>query len=76
MGRKQCPLLLAIHKAILLLNNALLTNLACIWMTAEELQERLAHAGVSNILKLSFVVDALRLYNHNDCFMAKTVTIL
>ena len=73
MGRKKCPLLLAIRKAILPLNNSLLSNLGCIWVTAEELHERLVRAGVCKTLKLSFVVDALRLYNPDCCFMAKTV---
>ena len=73
MGRKQCLLLLATRKAILPLNNTLPEDLACIWVTPEELHERLVHAGVSNTLKLSFVVDALKLYNADDCFMAKTV---
>ena len=61
MGRKQCPLLF-ICEAKLPLNNTLPADLACIWVTPEELHEQLVHAGVCKILKLSLVV--LRVETH------------
>ena len=71
MARKQCLLLLAIRKAILPLNNTLPDDLACIWVTPEELHERLLRAGVSKTLPLSLVVDAIRRNNTDCCFLAK-----
>ena len=73
MGRKQCPLLSSIRKAILLLNNTLPQNIACIWITAEELHDRLVFAGDKRALKPAMVVDALRLHTTDGCSMAKRV---
>ena len=73
MGRNQCLLLLAIHKAILPLNNTLPEDLACIWVTPKELHERLVHAGVCKTLKLSLVVDDIRRNNPDCCLLAKTI---
>ena len=72
MVRKQCLLMLAICKAILPLNNTLPEDLACIWVTPEELHERLVRGGVSKTLKLSLVVDAIRRNNPDCCLLAKS----
>jgi len=71
MGRKKCLLLVAIRKAILPLNNTLPEDIACIWVTPEELHERLVRAGVSKTLNLSLVVDAIRRNNPDCCLLAK-----
>ena len=73
MPRKQCPLLCSTRKPILPLNNALLNSFTSIWITAEELHERLVLAGVKRALKSAMVANALRLHNTDERFMVKTV---
>ena len=73
MTRKTCPLLTSIRKAILPLNNSLPYSVASIWMTPLELHRRLLMAGVSKRLTLCMLTDTLRLNNHGETFMTKTV---
>ena len=63
----------SIQKSILPLNNTLPKSLTSIWITAEELHERLVLAGVNSALKPVMVAYALRLHNTDECFMAKSV---
>jgi len=65
--------LLAIQKAILPLNIVLSRSLTSIWMTTEELHERIVLAGINGALKPAVVVNTLRLHNPDEYFIAKRV---
>ena len=60
-----------IKKNILLLNNDLPDNFGSIWVTGEELHQRLLHAGVDISLTLEMVQDALRNSNRGEVFLKK-----
>lgn len=60
-----------IRKLILSLHNAVPNNIKHLWVTAEEILQRLIHGGVSHLLKLSLVQDALKRNNNDDLFLKK-----
>ena len=62
MGKKEASTKIAIKKLIFFLNNALPDENASIWVKAEEIHERLIHAGVSRSLPLHLVQE---LRNHH-----------
>ena len=57
---------MTIKKLIFFLNNALPDENASIWVKAEEIHERLIHAGVSRSLPLHLVQEALQRNNKDD----------
>jgi len=59
------PLGVLIKRHILLLNNELPPTVASIWVTSEELHQRLIHTGVRKSLTLEMVHDSLRRNNTN-----------
>jgi len=59
------PLGVLIKRHILLLNNELPPTVASIWVTSEELHQRLIHTGVRKSLTLEMVQDSLRRNNTN-----------
>ena len=61
----------AIKRLILPLNNALPDNLQHFWVTAEEIHERLIHAGVAPSLTLSLVQEALLRNNKGETFVKR-----
>ena len=56
----------ALHCAILPLNNALPEHIQHLWVTLQEMHERLIYAGVPQSLTLSHVQNALRYKNRYD----------
>ena len=56
----------ALSDAVLPLNNALPDDLQYLWVTVQEMYERLVYAGVPQSLTLSHVQNALRYKNRND----------
>ena len=68
MDRKK--LLSTIRTLALQLNNKLPDNVGYYWVTYEELHQRLIHAGVSKLLSLDHVKDALVRSNKGQRFLA------
>ena len=56
----------ALSDAVLPPNNALPDDLQHLWVTVQEMYERLVYAGVPQSLTLSHVQNALRYKNRND----------
>ena len=68
MDRKK--LLSTIKTLALQLNNKLPDNVGYYWVTYEELHQRLIHAGVSKLLSLDHVKDAVNRSNKGQRFLA------
>ena len=68
MGRKQCPFATAVKRNLLPLNNTLPSDLASIWLTSEEIYERLIFSGVDRSLTITMIRSALQ--HNNDNHMA------
>ena len=59
-----------IKRNILQLNNKMPESVASFWVTTEEMHDRLIHAGVSRLLRLDHVKDAVKRFNTNGIFLA------
>lgn len=70
MGRKK-DIRTTIRKLALKLNNELPADLCELWLTPEEIHERLLHGGVDRRLSLDFVLDALKYCNTGEVFVKK-----
>ena len=71
--QKQIKKLLSLIKQdALKLNNLLPDEVSHFWITSEEFHERLLHAGVSRLLELSHIEDALQHSNKEGEKYVKT----
>ena len=65
------PIKGAQNKSLILLNNYLPEDYGSIWVTDEEIRDRLLHCGVHNSLTVDMVQSALRSSNRGNVFLKK-----
>ena len=59
-----------LKKDLLALNSELPNDLGRLWVTCNELHDRLVHAGVDQSLNVDMVQDAIQRFNNNQKFLA------
>ena len=67
---KKASRLAKLKKQLLILNNKLPQEIGKLWVTSNELHERLIHAGVHPSLRFEIVQDAIKRLNGDGAFLA------
>ena len=67
---KKASRLTKLKKELLILNNKLPQDIGKLWVTSNELHERLIHAGVHPSLRFDIVKDAIKRLNGDAAFLA------